>query len=418
MLSAAFSKLILPLINVKTKKIKRYNEPNNNIKVHTMNERKLLMIPGPTNVDPAVLRVLSKPTLSHTDPDFVKIFKEALNDLKKVFMTNSEVFVIGGSGTLALEMAIANLIEPNDKVLNIVTGFFGEYFVKISKTHGAIPKVLEAPWGKSIKPEEVKDALKEGDYKAVTVTHVETSTGVVNPIKEIGEIVKEHSDAFYIVDAVCSLGGVEVRVDDWNIDICASGSQKCIGVPPGLALLSVSHRALKFLDERKSPVNFWYGGLRNWLPVMQDPSQYFATPPVNMIYALSEALKILLNEGLEDRFRRHHVLAEAFRASVDALNLKLVADREYAADTVTAVYYPSNVEDIAFRSEMKKRGIVVASTLGPLKGKGFRVGHMGNISQNDIMSTIGAIEATLRHLGYKFNYGAGLKAAQEKILSL
>ena len=383
-----------------------------------MNGRKLLMIPGPTNVDPAVLRALSKPTLSHTDPDFVKIFKEALNDLKKVFMTNSEVFVIAGSGTLALEMAIANLIEPGDKVLNTVSGYFGEYFVKISKVHGALPRVLETPWSKSIKPEDVKNALRKDDYKAVTITHVETSTGVANPIKEIGKIVKEYGNAFYVVDTVCSLGGMEVRVDDWNIDICASGSQKCIGVPPGLALLSVSAKALEFMEGRKNPVNFWYGDLRNWLPVMKDPSQYFATPPVNMVYALSKALKMLLNEGLENRFRRHHILADGFRASMDALNLKMVADRESTADTVTAVYYPERIDDAVFRSEMKNRGIIVASTLGPLKGKGFRVGHMGNISQNDIMSTIGAIEATLRHLGYKFNYGAGLKAAQEKILSL
>jgi len=383
-----------------------------------MNGRKLLMIPGPTNVDPAVLRVLSKPTLSHTDPEFVKIFKEALNDLKKVFMTSNEVFVIAGSGTLALEMAIANLIEPGDKVLNTVSGYFGEYFVKISKVHGALPRVLETPWSKSIKPEDVKNALRKDDYKAVTITHVETSTGVANPIKEIGEIVKEYSNAFYVVDTVCSLGGMEVRVDDWNIDICASGSQKCIGVPPGLALLSVSAKALEFMEGRKNPVNFWYGDLRNWLPVMKDPSQYFATSPVNMVYALSKALKMLLNEGLENRFRRHHILADGVRASMDALNLKMVADRESTADTVTAVYYPERIDDAVFRSEMKNRGIIVASTLGPLKGKGFRVGHMGNISQNDIMSTIGAIEATLRHLGYKFNYGAGLKAAQEKILSL
>jgi len=383
-----------------------------------MSERELLMIPGPTNVDPAVLRALSKPTLSHTDPEFIKIFKEALNDLKKVFMASNEVFVIAGSGTLALEMAIANLIEPGDKVLNTVSGYFGECFVKISKVHGALPRVLETPWGKSIKPEDVKNALRKDDYKAVTVTHVETSTGVANPIKEIGEIVKEYSNAFYVVDTVCSLGGMEVRVDDWNIDICASGSQKCIGVPPGLALLSVSRKALEFIEGRKNPVNFWYGDLRNWLPVMKDPSQYFATPPVNMVYALSKALKMLLNEGLENRFRRHHILADGFRASMDALNLKMVADRESTADTVTAVYYPERIDDAVFRSEMKNRGIMVASTLGPLKGKGFRVGHMGNVSQNDMMSTIGAIEATLRHLGYKFNYGAGLKAVQERMLSL
>ncbi|MGQ9506701.1 MAG: pyridoxal-phosphate-dependent aminotransferase family protein, partial [Candidatus Bathycorpusculaceae bacterium] len=373
---------------------------------------------GPTNVDPKVLRALSKPPLSHTSPEFVEIFKETLNDLKKVFMTENEVFVIAGSGTLALEMAVANIIEPGDKILNLVAGYFGEYFVKISKAYGAISKVLEVPWGKAVKPEMVRNALKEDAYKAVTVTHVETSTGVANPIKEIGEIVRESSDAFYIVDAVCSLGGMKVRVDEWNIDVCASGSQKCIGVPPGLALLSVSNKVLDCIEKRKNSPSFWYGNFLNWLPVMRDPSQYFATPPVNMIYALSEALKILLNEGLNERFKRHHVLAEAFRTAVDALNIKLVADKEYAADTVTAVYYPENIEDGKFRSEMKKRGIIVASTLGPLKGKGFRVGHMGNISQNDIISTIAAIETTLKSLGYKFKLGAGLAAAEDKLLSL
>jgi aspartate aminotransferase-like enzyme len=383
-----------------------------------MSERKLLMIPGPTNVDPAVLRALSKPTMSHTDPDFAKTFKECLDNLKKVFMTDSEVFVIAGSGTLALEMAIANIIEPGDKILNCVAGHFGKHFVEISKTHGAIPTVLEVPWGKSIKPEEVKAALKKDDYKAVTVTHVETSTGVMNPIKQIGEIVKENSNAFYVVDTVCSLGGIEVRVDDWNIDVCASGSQKCIGLPPGLAFISISDRVLKSLETRKSPVGFWYGNFKNWLPVMRDPSLYFATPPVNMIYALSEALKIILSEGLEERFRRHRIIAEAFRAAMDALDIKLVADRDYAADTVTAAYYPENIEDTAFRNEMKRRGIIVAATLGPLKGKGFRVGHIGNVSQNDIMSTIAAIEATLKSLGYSFTLGAGSAAAQEKIASL
>jgi alanine-glyoxylate transaminase/serine-glyoxylate transaminase/serine-pyruvate transaminase len=381
-----------------------------------MSERELLMIPGPTNVDPAVLRALSKPTLSHGSSEFVKIFKETLDDLKEVFMTNTQVFAISGSGTLALEMAIANAIEPGDKILNAVTGFFGEYFVKMSKAHGAVPTVLEVEWGQSVKPEKIKDALKEDDYKAVTVTHVETSTGVMNPIKEIGEIVKENSNAFYIVDTVCSLGGMEVRTDDWNIDFCVSGSQKCLGVPPGLAMLSVSNEALKFLETRKTPVNFWYGDLRNWLPVMLDPSKYFATPPVNMIYALSEALKLLLNEGLEKRFRRHHLLAEAFRSALEAINIKLVADRKCAADTLTAAYYPENIEDTTFRNAMKQRGIVVTATLGPLKGKGFRVGHMGNVNQNDIMSTTGAIEATLAELGYHFVHGAGLKVAVDKML--
>jgi aspartate aminotransferase-like enzyme len=383
-----------------------------------MGERKLLMIPGPTNVDPAVLRALSKPTLAHTDSQFVETFKEALENLKKVFMTKHEVFAIAGSGTLALEIGVANIIEPRDKILNIVTGYFGDYFVKMSKAHGAASKILDVPWGKCVRPYQVKEALKEDDYKAVTVTHVDTSTGVINPIKQIGQIVEENSDAFYIVDAVCSLGGIEVRVDDWHIDACVSGSQKCIGVPPGLALLSANDRALNLLNDRKTPVGLWYGDLKNWLPIMRDPSKYFATPAVNMVYALSAALKALLAEGLEQRFRRHHVIGEAFRAAMDALNIKLVADRECAADTLTAAFYPEKIEDIAFHNEMKRRGVVVASTIGPLKGRGFRVGHMGNVTHNDIMSTIAAIEATLRYLGHTFNYGAGLTAAQEKIFSL
>ncbi|MEM3703065.1 MAG: alanine--glyoxylate aminotransferase family protein [Candidatus Bathyarchaeia archaeon] len=383
-----------------------------------MSERELLMIPGPSNVDPRVLRALSKPPISHTSPEFASIFKEALNDLKKVFMTESEVFVIAGSGTLALEMAIANIIEPGDKVLNTVSGFFGQYFVEISKVYGATTRVLEVPWGSPIKPEQVKGALKEDDYKAVTVTHVDTSTGIANQIREIGEVVKRYSDAFYIVDTVCSLGGMEVRVDEWGIDACVSGSQKCIGVPPGLALIAVSQKTLDNLERRKTPVGTWYGNLKNWLPVMQDPTKYFATPSVNMVYALREALKLLLEEGLEKRFRRHYIFAEAFRAAMNALNLRLVAEKEYASNTVTAVYYPENIDDNQFRAEVQKRGIIVASTLGPLKGKGFRVGHIGNVNQSDIVSTISAIETTLKHLGHEIDLGKGVAAAQEKLLSI
>jgi aspartate aminotransferase-like enzyme len=383
-----------------------------------MSERKLLMIPGPTNVDPHVLRALSKPTLGHTDPLFVETFKESLQNLKKVFMTNHPVFAIAGSGTLALEIAVANIMEPGEKILNVVTGFFGDYFVKMSKTHGANQKTLESLWGKRMEPHQVRQALEEEDYKAVTVTHVDTSTGVANPIKEIGQMVREESDAFYIVDTVCSLGGMEVRVDDWKIDACVSGSQKCIGLPPGLALFSVSDRVLELLEDRKTPVGFWYGDIKNWLPIMSDPSKYFATPPVNMIYALNESLKSILAEGLEHRFKRHHVIAESFRAAMEALNLKLVAEKPSAADTLTAVYYPENIEDTAFRNSMRNHGIIVASTIGQIKGKGFRIGHMGNINENDILATIGAIEATLEHLDFTFTLGDGLAAAQEKLAAL
>jgi aspartate aminotransferase-like enzyme len=380
-------------------------------------ERELLMIPGPTNVNPSVLEALSAPTKSHVSQNFVELFRETLSDLKKVFMTKGETFVLAGSGTLAMEAATANFVEANDKVLNLVSGVFGQRFAEITKYHGATPSIVEVPWGKAVTPDIVKEALEKDEYKAVTIVHVDTSTGVANPIKDIGEVVRENSEAFYIVDTVCSLGGMEVRVDDWNIDVCIAGSQKCIATPPGLALIAINRRALSFLETRKSQANFYYGDLNNWLPIMRELTRYFATPPVNMIYALYQSLKSILEEGLENRFRRHYVLAEALRTAIDELGLQIVADRGHVADTVTAIYYPKGVKDQAFRRIVAERGVVIAGGLGPLAGKIFRIGHMGNINANDILVTIGAIEASLRELGYRFEYGSGLQAVQEKLLS-
>ncbi len=371
------------------------------------------MITGPTNIDPAVLRAMSKPPLMHTSPEFARIFKEALENLRKLFMTNGESLIVSGSGTVALEMAIANLVEPGDRILNTVSGLFGQYFVKISQAHGAQTKLLEVPWGKPILPEDVKKEVEQGDYKAVTVTHVDTSTGVANPIKEIGEVVKKNSNALLIVDTVCSLGGMEVRMDDWSIDVCVSGSQKCIGAPTGLGLVAASRKAIKCVEERKTPVSFWYGDFRNWLPIMRDPTLYFATPPVNMIYALHTALETVMKEDLEKRFMRHRLLADAFRASLEAMNVTIAAESGYRADTVTAAYYPDKIEDDRFRREMKRRKVIVLSGVGMLRGKCFRVGHMGNVTQNDIISTVAAIESTLRSQGHTFRYGAGLESAQE-----
>lgn len=376
------------------------------------------MITGPTNVDPSILRALSKPSVLHTGAEFAIILRETLDFLRRLYMTQGDVFAVAGSGTLALEMAAANLLEPGDKVLNTVSGLFGQYFVNVSKAHGVESTVLEVPWGQHVKPESVREALSRDDYKAVTVTHVDTSTGIVNPIKEIGEVIRKTSDALYVVDSVCSLGGMEVRMDEWNIDICASGSQKCIGMPTGLALVAAGKKALESVENRKTPVSFWYGDFKNWLPVMRDPTRYFATPAVNMIYALHEALRILHEEGLEKRFMRHRLIGQAFRAGLEAIGVKLIAEKGFNAETVTAAYYPEKVQDTEFLSEMKRRRIQVLGTIGPLKGKGFRVGHMGNVTQNDIIATVSGIEGTLHKLGYQFLLGTGLKAAQEQLFPM
>jgi len=373
-----------------------------------MSERELLMIPGPTMVDPRVLRSLSKPTLSHVSPAFVDIFEETIENLKKIFMTKGDVFIICGSGTLATEMAVANIVEPGDKVLVVCNGFFGERFAEICARHRATVTRLDVEWGKVPEPQRIGEELTKDYYKALFVVHVDTSTGATNKIREIGNITSDF-DTLFVVDTVCSLGGMEVRVDDWNIDICATGSQKAIAVPPGLALLAVSEKALKICEERKEPVDFYYGDFKNWIPVMKDPRQYFATPAVNMVYALNESLKMILAEGLENRFRRHEAIAKSFRAAIKSIGLDLVPDETVAANTLTVARYPDGVNDADFRNIMAKEfNVIVAGGLGPLKGKCFRVGHMGNVSAADITAT----EMTLQKLGYDVKPGTGLEEAE------
>lgn len=379
-----------------------------------MSERDLLMVPGPTMVDPAVLRSMSKPTESHLHAEFSSRFKHALENLKKVFMTKNDVFAIAGSGTLAQEMGVANLIETGDRVLCLVDGFFSGRFVEIVKRHKGLPHVHEVEWGKPVLPSEIAKLLEEKKYKAVTASHVETSTGVAIPIEEIGRLVMD-SGAYFILDTVASLGGMEVRTDDWGIDANCTCTQKCLATPPGLAFVSLSRRAEEYLEKRKEPIGMFYGDLKSWLPVMRDPMKYLATPPVNLVYGLDESLNMILSEGLEKRFARHASIAKAFRRAMEAIGLRLVAHEDYASKTVTTVFYPQGFNDADFRSEVFRRGVVIARGFGPFEGKIFRVGHMGNVTANDIMATICAIEIAMKKSGHSFTLGAGAKAAEQAL---
>lgn len=377
-----------------------------------MSERQLLMIPGPSMVEPSVLRALSKPPLSPTSPEFIQIHKEAIENLKKVFMTANDVFILAGSSTLGMEAAAANVLEPGDKVLAICNGFFSDRFAAILDRHGAIVERLNLEWGKVADPKVIKEKLEHDNYKAVTLVHVETSTGAANPIREIGEVIKDF-DTLFLLDTVSSLAGMEVRADDWHIDICVTGSQKALAVPVGLALLAVSPKALQAIEQRKTPVGFYYGDLKTWLPVMRDPSKFFATPAVNLIYALRESLRMILQEGLEHRFRRHQIIADAVRTSIKTLGLGIVSDEKHAANTVTAIYYPNKINDAMFRNIMEtKFGVTVGGGLGPLEGRVFRIGHMGCVTPNDIIATIASVERTLAELNYPFEYGVGAWSAQ------
>jgi len=383
-----------------------------------MGERDLLMIPGPTNVAPTVLGAMARPTLSHVSGSFANILKETLSDLRRIFKTNGLILPLAGSGTLGCEVALANVIEPGDKVLAVCGGYFGDRLADVAATLGANVERFEVPWGSVAEPSEVETKLSSTDYKALLVVHVDTSTGAANPVEKLGTVAKE-KNALFILDAVCSLGGMDVQVDAWGIDVCFTGSQKALGVPPGLAVISFSPNAVKARDQRKASIGTYYGDLKRWAPVMEDPTKYFATHPVNMMYALHQSCKMILSEGLDARFARHAKLAAAFRAALRSVGLRLLCEETACANTLTVVYYPDGVRDAEFRKTMaEKYGVVVAGGLGPLSQKAFRVGHMGNVNRNDILATIGAVEGSLAEQGYSFTAGSAIAAANRTLATI
>lgn len=380
-----------------------------------MKERDLLMIPGPTNVDPIVLRSMARPTISHTSISFANIFRETMMDLGQIFKTNGLILPLAGSGTLGAEVALANIVEPGDKVLAISGGYFGDRLAEVATTLGARVDMLELEWGSAAKKEDVERKLSSTTYKALLAVHVDTSTGVANPAKELAALAKLRG-VLFVLDAVCSMGGMDVQVDDWGIDVCFTGSQKALAIPPGMTILSFSSKALEAREKRKAPPTFYYGDIKRWMPVLQDPTKYFATPAVNMVYALHQSCQLILAEGLEERFKRHAKLASAFRAGLRAIGLRLLCEDSAASNTLTVAYYPEGVRDAEFRKVMAEEyGVVVAGGLGPLKEKAFRVGHMGNVNRNDILATISAIEGSLVKQGYAFQTGSGVSAANQTL---
>ena len=386
-----------------------------------MSERDLLMIPGPINFDPGVLREMSAPTAGHTAPEFVARFGEALEWLKQVFLAPSGMpFVIAGSGTLAMDIAASNLIEPGDRALVISTGYFSDRMATILERYGAEVTVLRAEIGDVVALNQVEAELARVKPKVLTMTHVDTSTGVAVDVRALAQAAHKHN-ALVVVDGVCSVAGMELQQDAWGVDIALTASQKAIGVPPGLALLVASPRALDAFRARKKPVANYYADWANWLPVMEAylarKIAYFGTPPVNLVYALHESLRQILAEGMDARVARHKRISDAFKAGLQVIGLKQVPARaEVAATTMSAVYYPDGI-DAKLLGKVRERGVVLAGGLHPaIRDKYFRVGHMGVVSHADISATLSAIEGALLAAGHEFDEGAGL-AAMEKALA-
>lgn len=382
-----------------------------------MSERDLLMIPGPIEFEPAVLRAMGRPTPSHVSPEFVEAFGEALDRLREVFLSeDGQPFVIAGSGTLAMDIAAANLVEPGDSAVVVSTGYFSDRFADILKRYGADVTVLRAEPGSVPSSDVVEQALATTRPRLMTTTQVDTSTGVAANVEELAALGQEYG-ALSVVDGVCATAGAEFRQTDWGVDVCVTASQKAIGVPPGLALAMMSPKAMEAFEARKVEVPNYYADFANWLPIMQAyqarrPS-YFATPPVNLVLALQASLRIILGEGMEARFRRHRLIARAFQAAMEALGLRqLPTSPDLRAPTISAVYYPDGV-DSSLLGKIRSDGVVVAGGLLPqIAGRYFRVGHMGAVSAGDLLATVGAIERGLQRSDYEFDLGAGLEAAQ------
>jgi len=329
--------------------------------------------------------------------------------------TTGEVFVIAGTGTLSMEMAISNTLRSGDDMLVVSHGFFGDRFVELCERRDLNVDVLRSKWGKAVSVEEIEEQLRKKSYDAITVTHVDTSTGVSAPIKEIGEILKKYEDTLYIVDGVCSTAGQREYIDEMDIDILLTGSQKAFGVAPGLAILWAGEKAL---ERRKSlgTISEYYIDFERWIPIMNDPSKYFATPAVNMIWALKESINIIKEEGLENRYKRHIRNGRAMQAALEGLGFELLADKDVRAVTLSNALYMDGIDDVEFRSILAEEGVVVAGGLGDYAGKMFRLGHMGNIDIHDMVSTIGAIERTLYRVGVDVELGEGVGILMGELL--
>ena len=378
-------------------------------------KKRILLGPGPSDVSPKVLRAMSTPLIGHLDPEFLKIMDETREMLRKIFQTNNEfTAAMPGTGSAGMETCLVNLLERGDKALICVSGLFGERMVDIAERCEAEVHVLECEWGEIIEPEKVKDALEKiGKVKLVAIVHAETSTGVHQPIEEISEIVK-NSGALFVLDTVTSLGGVPVKIDEWKVDAVYSGTQKCLSCPPGLSPVSFSEEAFSEINKRKTKCRSWYLDVQMLRNYWGKQRFYHHTAPISMNYALRESLRLVLEEGLENRFQRHKLNSYALVAGLETMGLKMIAKKEFRLPELNSVYIPEGIDDSKVRTALlEKYGIEIGGGLGKFKGKAWRIGLMGYSSRREnVMLFLSALEEILSSNGYKIKE-QGTSAAAE-----
>ncbi len=350
---------------------------------------RILLGPGPSLVDPRVQRAMLAPVVGHLDPEFLKIMEQTQALLRHVFETRNPLTLpISGTGTAGMEAAVANMVEPGDPVLVCMNGYFGGRIAEMARRYGGQVETLEAPWGEVFKAGEIRQALRRRPAQLVGIVHAETSTGVLQPLEEISAAAHE-AGSLLLVDAVTSLGGVKVGVDELGIDVCYSGSQKCLGCPPGLAPITLGSRAGEKLARRKSPPSNWYLDLNLLGKYWGSERAYHHTAPISMVYALYEGLRIVVEEGLEQRWARHRQNAALLWAGLEEMGLELHVAGEHRLPSLTTVRIPQGVDDLQVRRRLlAEYNIEISGGLGELKGKVWRIGLMGFSSRPELVALL------------------------------
>ncbi|MCV0393381.1 MAG: alanine--glyoxylate aminotransferase family protein [Nitrosopumilus sp.] len=378
----------------------------------------LSMLPGPTNVPNRVMRAMLAPIINHRSDDFVELYTDVVSKTQQVFETQNDIVALSASGTGAVEAGVVNLVKKGDKIIIPVNGEFSGRLAQLIENQGCNVVKLQTPPGQNATFDQVKEAFDNNkDVKAFYVVHNETSTGtMVNYLDKVSDLTSRN-DAFYVVDSVSLLGGAQLPVDKWNIDVCMTGAQKAIAAPPGISPISISPRAKKYMIENPPPT--MYFNLARYFKYYDEEKHTPFTPALPLLYAYREALSIMLEEGLQNVFKRHKVCSDALYSGLSAIGLTPFAKEEDRSISIVALNYLDGLEDKTFRNTLaNKFKVLVAGGFGDLKGKVFRVGCMGEVSPYHVMRTISAISSTLAMMGYEIDAQAGLKTAEEKLKAL
>lgn len=380
--------------------------------------KRILMGPGPSGANPRVLKAMTAPLLGHLDPEFLRIMDECKDMLRQVMRTGNDItFATPGTGTSGMEAAVMNLVSPGDKVVTGICGYFGARIAEMAERAGGEVTRVEAAWGSPIDPDAMRAAVQQaGNPKLVTMVHAETSTGVQTPVEPISAIAKE-AGALLLVDCVTSLGGVPVEADAWGADAVYSGTQKCLSAPPGVAPITVSPAGWDAMKAREVPSNTWYLDMNLLAGYWDERRAYHHTAPISMMYALHQALALVLDEGLENRWARHERNGRALQDGLEAMGLALHADEGYRLPVLTTVRIPEGVNDAEVRGALLKRhSIEVGGGLGDLRGRVWRIGLMGESSnEGNVLLFLSVLGKLLREHGYKADVRAATDAATARL---